>query len=55
MDQRWALGFAAGLAAAFAGARMIRGRRAIDFDGRVAVITGGSRGLGLVLARTGFM
>jgi NAD(P)-dependent dehydrogenase (short-subunit alcohol dehydrogenase family) len=28
-----------------------RRRRAIDFDGRVALITGGSRGLGLLIAR----
>ena len=41
----------AGLAAALAGARVARARRAIDFGGRVVVITGGSRGLGLVLAR----
>ncbi len=44
-------GLAAGLAAAFIGARMLRGRGAIDFGGRVVVITGGSRGLGLVMAR----
>ncbi|HEX9997356.1 MAG TPA: SDR family oxidoreductase [Abditibacterium sp.] len=31
--------------------RLLRGRNAVDFRGRVAVITGGSRGLGLVLAR----
>jgi NAD(P)-dependent dehydrogenase (short-subunit alcohol dehydrogenase family) len=31
--------------------RGIRASRAIDFDGRSAVITGGSRGLGLLLAR----
>jgi NAD(P)-dependent dehydrogenase (short-subunit alcohol dehydrogenase family) len=31
--------------------RMSRGRTSIDFRGRVAVITGGSRGLGLALAR----
>jgi NAD(P)-dependent dehydrogenase (short-subunit alcohol dehydrogenase family) len=31
--------------------RGLRGRRRIDFDGRVVVITGGSRGLGLLLAR----
>ena len=32
-------------------ARAARARRRIDFGGKVAVITGGSRGLGLVLAR----
>jgi NAD(P)-dependent dehydrogenase (short-subunit alcohol dehydrogenase family) len=31
--------------------RLRRGRRRIDFAGRTAVVTGGSRGLGLVLAR----
>lgn len=30
---------------------LIRGSRRIDFEGRVAIVTGGSRGLGLVLAR----
>ena len=42
---------AAGLAAAFMAARIARRRRGISFAGRVVVITGGSRGLGLVLAR----
>jgi NAD(P)-dependent dehydrogenase (short-subunit alcohol dehydrogenase family) len=32
-------------------ARGLRSLRAVDFDGRVAVITGGSRGLGLLIAR----
>jgi Short-chain dehydrogenases of various substrate specificities len=32
-------------------ARGIRGSRRIDFNGRVAVVTGGSRGLGLLIAR----
>jgi NAD(P)-dependent dehydrogenase (short-subunit alcohol dehydrogenase family) len=32
-------------------ARGLRHRRAISFDGRVALITGGSRGLGLLIAR----
>lgn len=41
---------AAGLTA-FAAARVARGARRIDFRGRVVVIAGGSRGLGLVLAR----
>jgi NAD(P)-dependent dehydrogenase (short-subunit alcohol dehydrogenase family) len=50
-DQRFIVGLAAGVAAVFAGARVLRARRAIDFGGRVVVITGGSRGLGLVMAR----
>ncbi len=49
--QRFALGAAAGAIAALAAGRAVRRRRAIDFAGRVVVITGGSRGLGLVLAR----
>ena len=35
----------------WAGARALRSRRAISFRDRVVVISGGSRGLGLVLAR----
>jgi NAD(P)-dependent dehydrogenase (short-subunit alcohol dehydrogenase family) len=50
-DRKFFAGLAAGAAAAFVAARVARGRRAIDFGGRVVVITGGSRGLGLVLAR----
>jgi NAD(P)-dependent dehydrogenase (short-subunit alcohol dehydrogenase family) len=50
-QQKFLVGLAAGAAAAFAGGRMIRRGRAIDFAGRVVVITGGSRGLGLVIAR----
>ena len=50
-EQKFLVGLAAGAAAAFAGGRLMRRARAIDFAGRVAVITGGSRGLGLVLAR----
>ena len=50
-DQRFIVGLAAGAAAVFAGARILRERRGIDFGGRVVVITGGSRGLGLVMAR----
>ncbi|MEX2541523.1 MAG: SDR family oxidoreductase [Trueperaceae bacterium] len=41
----------AGLAAAAAGAVLSRRRRALDFRDRVVLITGGSRGLGLELAR----
>jgi NAD(P)-dependent dehydrogenase (short-subunit alcohol dehydrogenase family) len=50
-EDKFILGLAAGAAATLAASRMLRARRAIDFGGRVAVITGGSRGLGLVLAR----
>jgi len=50
-QQKFLVGLAAGAAAAFAGSRLRRRARAIDFAGRVVVITGGSRGLGLVLAR----
>jgi NAD(P)-dependent dehydrogenase (short-subunit alcohol dehydrogenase family) len=50
-DQKFIAGLAAGVAAVFAGSRIVRARHAIDFGGRVVVITGGSRGLGLVLAR----
>jgi NAD(P)-dependent dehydrogenase (short-subunit alcohol dehydrogenase family) len=49
--QRFALGAAVGALAALAAGRAMRSRRAIDIAGRVVVITGGSRGLGLVLAR----
>lgn len=45
------IGMAAGAAALLGAARLARERRAIDFAGRCVVITGGSRGLGLVLAR----
>ncbi len=50
-EQRFIVGLAAGAAAVLAGARIVRRRHAIDFAGRIVVITGGSRGLGLVLAR----
>ena len=50
-DQTLFVGLAAGMAAALVGTRLLRNRRAITFAGRVAVITGGSRGLGLVMAR----
>ena len=45
------MGLAAGLGAAWAAGRLARTRHAISFDGRVVVLTGGSRGLGLVMAR----
>ena len=50
-DQKFLAGLAAGVAAAFAGSRLARARHAIDFGGRIVLITGGSRGLGLVMAR----
>jgi len=50
-EQKVLIGLAAGAVALLAGRRVLRNRRAIDFTGRVVVITGGSRGLGLVLAR----
>lgn len=48
---RFLLASAAGLLGALAISRIARGRRAISFAGRVVIITGGSRGLGLVIAR----
>jgi NAD(P)-dependent dehydrogenase (short-subunit alcohol dehydrogenase family) len=42
---------AAGAAGVLLGARALRAARAISFDGRVVVVTGGSRGLGLLIAR----
>jgi NAD(P)-dependent dehydrogenase (short-subunit alcohol dehydrogenase family) len=50
-QQKFLLGVAAGAAAVFVGTRAARNRRAISFEGRVVVITGGSRGLGLAMAR----
>jgi NAD(P)-dependent dehydrogenase (short-subunit alcohol dehydrogenase family) len=50
-QQRLLIGLAAGAAAVLAGSRWLRSRHAMDFAGRVVVITGGSRGLGLVMAR----
>jgi len=49
--RKFALGMAAGLGAAVVAARLARARFAISFEGRVVIITGGSRGLGLVMAR----
>ena len=48
---KFTLGLAAGFGAALVAARLARARFAISFEGRVVVITGGSRGLGLVMAR----
>jgi NAD(P)-dependent dehydrogenase (short-subunit alcohol dehydrogenase family) len=50
-QQQFLLGLVTGTAAAFIGGRLARSRHAIDFAGRSVVITGGSRGLGLVIAR----
>jgi NAD(P)-dependent dehydrogenase (short-subunit alcohol dehydrogenase family) len=51
-QQKVMLGLAAGAAAAAVAVRTaLRNRHAISFEGRVVVITGGSRGLGLVIAR----
>ena len=50
-QQKFLLGVAAGTLGVLAGRRLARGTRQIDFAGRVVVITGGSRGLGLVIAR----
>ena len=49
--EKFLLGVVTGAVAVLAGTRVIRARRAISFAGRVVVITGGSRGLGLVMAR----
>jgi NAD(P)-dependent dehydrogenase (short-subunit alcohol dehydrogenase family) len=49
--QKFALGAAAGVGAGMFLARAARARFGISFEDRVVVITGGSRGLGLVLAR----
>jgi NAD(P)-dependent dehydrogenase (short-subunit alcohol dehydrogenase family) len=50
-EQRWAIGLAAAAGTALVAARLARSRLAISFQDRVVVITGGSRGLGLVMAR----
>ena len=49
--RKFVFALAAGAGAAVAAARLARARHAISFAGRVVVITGGSRGLGLVMAR----
>jgi NAD(P)-dependent dehydrogenase (short-subunit alcohol dehydrogenase family) len=49
--KKFALGLAAGFGAALVATRLSRARLAISFEGRVVVITGGSRGLGLIMAR----
>ena len=49
--QKLTLGAGAGIGAAWLAARLARARHAISFAVRVVVVTGGSRGLGLVIAR----
>jgi NAD(P)-dependent dehydrogenase (short-subunit alcohol dehydrogenase family) len=49
--RKFTLGLAAGFGAALLATRLSRARLAISFEGRVVVVTGGSRGLGLVMAR----
>jgi NAD(P)-dependent dehydrogenase (short-subunit alcohol dehydrogenase family) len=51
MNKRFAMGLAAGIGAAMMATRLSRARLGISFEGRVVVVTGGSRGLGLVMAR----
>jgi len=50
-DQKFLLAAAAGAVAVVAGSRAMRNRHGIEFTDRVVVISGGSRGLGLVMAR----
>lgn len=49
--RKFTLGLAAGFGTALLATRLSRARLAISFEGRVVVVTGGSRGLGLVMAR----
>jgi NAD(P)-dependent dehydrogenase (short-subunit alcohol dehydrogenase family) len=51
MNRKFVMGLAAGAGAALVATRLSRARLAISFEGRVVVLTGGSRGLGLVMAR----
>lgn len=50
-QEKFLVGLFAGAGAAILAARTARARRAIDFGGRNVIIAGGSRGLGLILAR----
>jgi NAD(P)-dependent dehydrogenase (short-subunit alcohol dehydrogenase family) len=50
-QQKFVFGAAVGAAAVLIGRQSLRNRNAIDFAGRTVVISGGSRGLGLVIAR----
>src|SRR6476469_6909006 len=49
--EKFVVGLAAGAGVAMALTRLSRARLGISFEDRVVVITGGSRGLGLVMAR----
>lgn len=51
MTRRLLMGAVAGAAAYAAGCAVLRKLRRYEFDGRTVLITGGSRGLGLLLAR----
>ena len=51
MNRKFTLGMAAGIGAALVATRLSRARLGISFANRVVVLTGGSRGLGLVIAR----
>jgi NAD(P)-dependent dehydrogenase (short-subunit alcohol dehydrogenase family) len=51
MNRTFTLGMAAGIGAALVATRLSRARLGISFENRVVVLTGGSRGLGLVIAR----
>lgn len=50
-QQSTLIGLTIGAVTALAARRALRERHVISFEGRVVVITGGSRGLGLVIAR----
>jgi short-subunit dehydrogenase len=50
-NNKWLLGSAIGVGAIAAFTLLGKSRRRFDFDKKVVLITGGSRGLGLVLAR----
>jgi NAD(P)-dependent dehydrogenase (short-subunit alcohol dehydrogenase family) len=50
-QQPFVTGLIAGAAAVLAGHRLVRSRHRIELRGRTVAITGGSRGLGLVMAR----
>jgi len=50
-QQSFVVGLVAGAAAVLGGYQVIRSRHRIELNGRTVVLTGGSRGLGLVLAR----